>query len=207
MDATSGNERGPGPQFPGVVAIGEQRLTRQIHHIDGAGEPPQLQRGVRFGAHTLGKRLELRCGNQHLEGCRHITQPGGQVHCRTDVVVTLEQQGKPGGQAYPQRQRRARSRRPAFQFQRKGDGIGLLDRYDHATVTQPFGDSDTPFRGDFTRHGAKRTEQSPRSVVASDCGVVRETRQVHEGEGPRYAHRSYITTRLGLRGAVANDLG
>jgi len=162
---------------------------------------------VRFGAHTLGKWFELRCGDQDLERCRHITQSGGQVHRRTDVVVTLEQQGKPGSQAYPQRQRRARSRRPTFQFQRKGDGVGLLNRYDHATVTQPFGDADTPFRGDFSGHRAKRAEQSPRSVVASDCGVVRETRQVHEGECPRYAHPDHITTRLGLRGAVANDLG
>lgn len=162
---------------------------------------------MRFGSNTLGKWFQLALGNEDLEGTRHVTQSGGEVHRRADVVVALEQQGQTRRQTYTQRQRRAGRGRPALQLQRERDGIGLFDGHDHAPVTQPFRDAHAAFGGDFTCHGAERPQESTCGIVTGDGRVVRETRQVHECEGTGDTHHAKTTTRRVLRGSRMLELG
>jgi len=62
----------------------------------------------------------------------------------------------------------------------EGHGVALLDRHDHAAVTQPLGDPHTALAGDLARQRPERAENPPRCVVAECRCVVRETGQIDE---------------------------
>ena len=94
----------------------------------------------------------------------------------------------PGGDADPERQRRADLGGSALELEREVDGVALLDRHDHAAVTEPLGDSHATLAGDLAGQRPERAEDPPGGVVAEGRRVVREPGEVDEGEGAGDAH-------------------
>ena len=107
------------------------------------------RRLVGVGGDAAGQPLDLHRRHQHLERPGGVAQPGGHVDRRTDVVVALEQQRVAGGHADAQRQRCADLGGAVLQVEGERHGVDLLDRHDHAPVTEPLGDAHASLAGDL----------------------------------------------------------
>ena len=87
-----------------------------------------------------------------------------------------------GGEAGADGQRSTHVGGLLLEIEHELDGIGLIDRHDHAAVTQPLGDAHTAIGGDRAHDAAERAEDATRRIVAERSGVVRESGQVDEDE-------------------------
>ena len=87
--------------------------------------------------------------------------------------------------------------RPVLQFECEGDARLLVDRDDHAAVTEPLRDAHAALAGDLPGDGAKGAEDATGGIVAEGGGVVGESRQVDEGERPGHAHGARIPAHVG----------
>src|SRR5690606_2446627 len=69
----------------------------------------------------------------------------------------------------------------------------LLDRHDHATVTQPLGDAHATLGCNLAWERAEGAEDAPGRLVSVRGRVVREPRQVEEAKRTRHPHLGQVT--------------
>ena len=148
----------------------------------GPGNPRSSISPYGLAIDALGETLDLHRRHQHLDATGVVAQTRGHVDGRADVVVALEQQGVTGGDAGPQRERRAHVGGALFELERERERVGLLDADDHAAVAEPLGDAHAAFGRHLADDRAERAEDPPGRVVAEGSGVVREPGQVDEDE-------------------------
>jgi hypothetical protein len=150
---------------------------------DRLGEPPDLAFADGHGLGVHQQRRDEGGGGQHLVGLGEVAQPGRQVHRLADVVVALEQQHRPPGDAGAQRQRGAGVVDAVLDVDDRLDQRLRLDTDEHRAVAEPLGDAHTPAGRDLAHRLAEQGEHRHGGCVALVPGEGGEPRQVDEGEG------------------------
>ncbi len=142
---TRAHQRLPGPQRRElVVQIG----MTQLHHPFRSGQVPQTV-GAQVGEpRIVGQEVgnQITCGSrQHrLAAMGELTQPGGPVDRRADVITLIAQSHLTGVHANTQPDRR--QRRP-LQVDGARHGIGCAGERDHEAVTFALLDRTHPMMG------------------------------------------------------------
>ena len=140
---------------------------------------------------TLWKFSDVFGRNKNLERFGSVTESGSSVDSRADVVVAFEEQCQTRRHSGADTERGAGSPRALLEFHRKDDGVMLLDRNDHASVSEPFCNSYACFRGHIPGDGSPCGQQPPGSVVTLGGREIGETRDVHKDESTGHAHVPY----------------
>src|SRR5829696_3969298 len=159
-----------------VMALAEvDDLDRPAEAADALG--PEADAGE-----PLAGGVEQRRGHQELMRVGLVAQPGGEVDRPADVVVALEQDDAPGGQAGPQRQGAA----PGVERQLHAhDGVEQRagrGRDEHGAVAKPLGHPHAPPAGALAHDRPERRERGHGLADALLVGQRGEAAQVDEAE-------------------------
>ncbi len=156
--------------------------TDEFDHVDRTGEPTEFDLAVGECTDPFGESFELHRRYEHLDALGEVTQACGHVDRRADVVVAFEEEGMTGGEAGADRERGAHVGGLLLEVEHELDGVALVDRDDHAAVTEPLRDAHPSFRRHLADDPPEGAEDAAGCVVAERCGVVRESGQVDEHE-------------------------
>jgi hypothetical protein len=97
--------------------------------------------------------LDVLARDDYLKRPSGVTEARSHIDSSSDVVVALEQQGKPRSHANTYGERRTGGSRALLKLESERDGISLVNSHEHAAIAQPLGNADTGLRGHLTGDG------------------------------------------------------